>query len=56
MVSYRDQDGKIKESKEILNITGVQELKALEIARDKLISLQKDSDPNTSAMQQQVLQ
>ncbi len=37
-------------------MTGVLELKALEKARDKLVSLQKESDPNTSALQHQVLQ
>jgi hypothetical protein len=36
-------------------MTGLLELKALEKARDKLVSLQKESDPNTSALQHQVL-
>jgi hypothetical protein len=37
-------------------MTGVQELKALEKARDKLISLQKVNEVNNSMIQNQVLQ
>jgi hypothetical protein len=37
-------------------MTGVQELKALEKARDKLVSLQKENEVNNSMIQNQVLQ
>jgi len=51
LTSFRDQDGRIKESSEILNMTGVQELKALEKVRDTLVAQQKETDVNNSLIQ-----
>lgn len=38
-----------------MNVPGMQELKALEKARDRLITLQKETDVNNSVVQNQVL-
>jgi hypothetical protein len=55
MLSFRDNDGKLKESIDLLNVSGVQELRALENAREKLVT-QKNSDVDSSLVQNQVLQ
>ena len=43
--SLRDRNGKIKETKEILNMTGVKDLHQMEKLREKLRNLEK-LEPN----------
>ena len=56
MGSLRDQDGRICDTSEILNMTGVRELKQMERAREKLDQKQmRDPDNNQVVLDKQIL-